>query len=282
MNIVNNLTIERDHIGLYPRTGDADKAHQIPLLYILTIPEGRGTLDISADHPLTAPIKKQLKDGSPGGSWRYIAAKKDDAHFIFGALTVSAGNRLLFFPSNYNVHVDIENSIKYLDHISLESKTRLHSHYTFRDGTHLSNGTIRDMGNSFSLWFSIFIGNLDNYIRLPNEIKVSIDWPASDIMRFSKEGVLANYNTKSIIEIPSIVDGKVLHQIDFILASSDEDIADLPNVILENVHSLNQPKPTMSGIAKIEVLQDYSLFVRITERAGQLAGDTLIMSTDLE
>lgn len=93
---------------------------------------------------------------------------------------------------------------------------------------------------------------------------------------------MANYHTKSIIEIPSIVARIPLHQIDFILASSDEDISNIPIVIFENIHSLDQPTPTQSGIARIDVLGNYSLFVRITERKGQLADDTLVMSTDLE
>ncbi len=282
MDILSNLTIEPDHIGLYPRKGDAEKDSHIALLYILTIPEGDGTFSISTDHPLTAPIKKQLNDGSPGGNWRYLVAKKNNTHFIFGALTVSAGNRLLFFPSNYNVHVSVKNETKHLDHISLESNSKLRSHYTFRDNSYLSNGPIKEMGNNFSLWFSIFIGDLNQYVPLPNKIQVSIDWPSSDIPRFAKEGVLANYNTKSIIEVPSIVDDNPLHQIDLILATAGEDISNIPNVVYENIHSLDQPMPTQSGIAKIDVLEEYSLYVRITERKGQIAGDTLIMSTDLE
>jgi hypothetical protein len=282
VDIVSNLAIEPDHIGLYPRKGNADIEGHVPLLYILTIPEGEGTFSISTDHPLTAPIRKQLKDGSPGGNWRYLAEKKGDSHFIFGALTLSTGNRLLFFPSNYDVHVSIRNETKKLDHISLESKSNLRSHYTFRNGSHLSNGPVKDIGSDFSLWFTMFIGDFSQYIPLPNKIQVSIDWPSSDISRFSQEGVLANYNSKSIIEVPTFVDDTPLHQIDFMLAKPDGDISNIPNIVFENIHSLDQPTPTQSGFTKIDVFEGYSLFIRITERNGQLAGDTLIMSTDTE
>ena len=282
MDITKQPEIMSDHIDLYPRKGDAEKEGHTPLLYILTIPEGVGTFDISTEHPLTAPIKKQLMDGSPGGNWRYLAAKKDNAHFIFGSLTVSAGKRLLFFPSNYDVHVSVEGETKNLDHISLELNPKLRSHYTFRDGSHLSNGPVKETGSIFFLWFSIFIEDLSQYIPLPNMIWVSIDWPSSDISRFSKEGILANYNSKSIIEVPTFVGGTPLHQIDFMLAGPEGDISDIPNVIFKNVHSVDQPTPTQSGITKIEAPEDYSLFIRITERKGHLAGDTLIISTDLE
>jgi len=282
MNITNQPKAELDHIGLYPRKGSAKDEDNIPLIYILTIPEGEGNLNISTEHPLTAPIIKQLIDGSPGGNWRYLAVKKNAAHYIFGELTVSAGGRLLFFPSNYNVHVSVEGEIRNLDHISLESHPILRSHYTFRDGGHLSNGPIKETGDTFFLWFSIFIGNLSQYIPLPNKIQVSVEWPSSDISRFSREGILANYQSKSIIEVPTFVGGNPLHQIDFLLAEPEADISDIPNINFGNLCSMDQPTPTQSGIAQIKALEDYSLFIRITERNGHIEGDTLIMSTDLE
>ncbi len=66
------------------------------------------------------------------------------------------------------------------------------------------------------------------------------------------------------------------------LDGPDANIGHISDVIFENVHSLDQPTPTQSGIVKIEVLEDHSLFIRITERNGDLVGDTLIMSTYLE
>lgn len=65
MKKTDTLKIEDDHIGLYPRKGNASNDSEIPLVYILSVPEGSGILNISNDHPLSAPIKKQLNDGHP-------------------------------------------------------------------------------------------------------------------------------------------------------------------------------------------------------------------------
>lgn len=218
---------------------------------------------------------------TPGGSWRYLVAKTNESLSIFGSINVSRGKRLLFFPSNYNVSGTVKNRHEFVDHISLEWKTKLHSHYTFRSGDRLANGRIKKIDNKLSLWFILLVSDFKEYIPLPNQIKLSIDWPSSDISRFSKEGVLANYRTKSIIKVPSIITGPLMNQIDFIIGSKETEIEEIPDFLFEHVGSLKQPNVRESGITKIDVSEEYSLFVKITERAGQLDSDSLIISTDL-
>lgn len=144
--VISTLTTQHDHIGLYPRKGEARNKHETPLHYILTIPEGNGVINVSNEHPLTAPIKKQIVNGAPGGSWRYIVMKKESSMFILGSINMSKGNRLFFFPSNYNI--SIGDHSKLLDHISFERSPKMQSHYTFRDGTHLSNGILKKINEN--------------------------------------------------------------------------------------------------------------------------------------
>ncbi len=275
------LKFRSDHIGLYPRKGEASKESDRPLIYILTIPEEKGDLAIPNDHPLSAPIKKQLSDGSPGGSWRYIVAKKGESMFVFGSINKSIGNRLLFFPSNYHISPFHNEKPKLLDHISFEFEPKFSSHYTFRDSSHASNGKLKKIDENLVLWFTLLINNFNEYILLPNKIKISLDWPSSDISRFSKEGVLANYKSESIIDIPSIIDETHFHQIDFFVGSNEIEYNKIPNVIFENINKFDQPKEPAAGIAKIDVNDMYSLFIKIVERKGSIKNDSLIMSSEL-
>lgn len=282
MEVIKNLEVKPDHIGLYPRAGKAAKDNHTSLLYRLTIPEGTGTMAVSADHPLTAPVKKQLRDGAPGGSWRYIAAKLHDKHYVLGSVNLSIGKRLLFFPSNYHVEVSSGNGTKHLDHVSLESRTKLHSHFTFRDATHLANGKIKQVTDTLYLWFSLFVSKLDHYIPLPNQLNFSLDWPASDMGRFSKDGVLANYCSKSIVEVTPIVkSGPSVYQLDFFIAFDDLGATDVPNIAYEDYQFPEQPNPTISGFS-VTQLENYSLILRVTERSSEVEVDSLIISTQLE
>ncbi len=279
--VISKLNIENDHIGLYPRKGEAKNDHERPLLYILTIPEGSGTLNISSEHPLTASVKKQIMNGAPGGSWRYLVVKKGSLMFILGSINKSKGNRLLFFPSNYSIPVSVDSNYKLLDHISFEWSPKNRSHYTFRDGDHMSNGGLKKINENLVLWFTIFVTDLNGYIPLPSKINYSLDWPSSDLPRFSKEGVLANYKTKSIINVPSFIDGAHFHQIDVFFGSNEVDIKEIPNLLIENICKLEQPEEQPSGIAKIDITKNHSVFIKICERKGLINSDTLIMSSEL-
>ena len=118
MKVTSTLNIENDHIGLYPRKSDVVNENVIPLIYILTIPEGNERIIISNKHPLAAPIKKQIMDGSPGGNWQYCVAKKGSSMFIIGSINKSKGGRLLFFTSNYSIPISTDNNTNIIDHIS--------------------------------------------------------------------------------------------------------------------------------------------------------------------
>ncbi len=279
--IMKKVNIESDHIGLYPRKGEAKKKNYRPMIYIVTIPEGNDELIISEEHPLAAPIRKQLSDGSPGGSWRYLVAKKEELLNIIGSINISVGDRLIFFPSNYNITIKVNGKNKLLDHISFDLPPKMKSHYTFRDNSHQGNGDLFKISDNLTLWFTLLIVGFENYVILPNQIMLPIDWPSSDVARFSKDGVLSNYRSKSIIEIPSVIDEAKFHQIDFFIGTNDTMIEELPNIVLENYYDIDQPENVPSGIAKIDVVENVKLFVKIFEKKGVIPNDSLIMGSEL-
>ncbi len=187
-----------------------------------------------------------------------------------------------FFPKQLS-YTDSRLS-KLVDHITLEFNHSLKSHYTFTDGNHSSNGTLSKLESYGYLWFSILINDLSSYIPLPNKIKYAIDWPASDLSRFSQEGILSNYRSKIIIDIPasSELNDRKLHQIDFVIIGAGKSPEQIPNIIPSVLDSSDQPNEQKYSGNFFDVNSGHRLLVRCVERIGSLAEDMILTCPEVE
>lgn len=64
------------------------------------------------------------------------------------------------------------------------------------------------------------------------------------------------------------------------IGTSEVDINEIPNLLIENICETNQPKEQHCGITKIDITDTHSLFIKICERKDTINSDMLIMSSE--
>ena len=285
-----------DHIGLYPanrppapeKTGGGIADDIVPLIYILTIGEGEGELHADLDHPLARPIKKAATTGKPAGPWHYLCVRHLDGSppTVLGALMLTVDERILFYPGASIEYTRSDELGRFagreLDHVTLEKKTRhrWRSHTTLRQGNRRSRhglaNTATEKTGELLPWLTMFVPDLSIFHTLPAKLKISLDWPSSDVVRYTQEAVGCHYRKRAIVDAPPEPVGEGFWQVDFFIGQgrSWKGASYAPLRYLDAPHILSYDdegnKTRTAGHIVSEQTPEIGVVVIITRPSGSL------------
>jgi hypothetical protein len=165
-----------------------------PLTLSITCPQGVGEVrGVSAEHPMVAPYRKAIAEGSRTGEHvLHLYAFEDSTPILFGSLLLTEGLRLLFFPGGVVNATSDDRRSRFrdvpLDHITLEkpSHRRYSSHFALRNGKRVlrMRGVVPTKAKV--PFFSLIAPNLKGLVTIPRLLEFSFPRPRADVQKFGQ------------------------------------------------------------------------------------------------
>lgn len=257
------------------------------LTFQLTCPAGEGQVRATEDHPLLAPYRKAITEGTPTGKRMvhlYTLHAESPTPIILGTLLLTEGLRLLFYQGTHVVassddaRADFERAL--LDHITLERPTGhagYSSHVALRDGTRTLRLKSRVRPGLKVPFLSLLVPSLDGFARLPRELTLEFPSPRPDTLSFGK--ALAIEGNNLLLPIPEAAgpDSSFI-QFDFWVGRDQDEwtkrgIRSLPWVGKQGLFSYVPAEQSVKA-NRIDYAfrPDYGVTIAVTRPMGKLEG----------
>ncbi len=277
----------KDHIGLYPakppHTGAVDGV--LPLVYILTIHEGRNELVVDTNHPIARPMRDPANGGAPGSPWQFVGIRHSDgsAPTLIGGLVLTLTKKLLFFPGGDFKFTESDNLGRFagkpVDHFTLDPPVGMKwtSHTTLKKGNrrdrHGMRNTATQRDGEMMHWLSVLSPNLDGFLTLPRVLRIGLERASTDVLRYTQKSIGTNYRSRALVDAPPNDSVGSFWQIDFIAGTGTDwrglshcparygDIEDL-------VRYDDIGKPITAGISFTELAPEYGVGMIVTRPTG--------------
>ena len=146
---------------------------------------GQGSVTVGVDDPWAGPWRQAMVVGRPTAPWRGIAIRYQGVPYSLGFVSLSEGQRLLWFPgASLSASEYIEDTTGQLtrfvgrpvDHLTLDpdfAHGRQRSHLTYVDGLHGPKITHRHRAGDLTLWFSLLLPDTSSLRVVPESLSIN-------------------------------------------------------------------------------------------------------------
>jgi len=227
-------------------------------------------------------LEKLIEGGFPQQSFINLALKKGKELFYFGSICLSAGKKIIWFPSTIGNTIESTPTGRYigkrLHHLSLAENLRKW-HITLEEGEHISPETsIERIGENLFYWFSFNLKNLDSLKKFrKNDNKYQIKRTFTGIPT-SHSGKRSEFLSKTLntggmeVLIPSAIQYKPLSQENKYFHFSF--LIDKEPHKLKKINFINPPlKCGMKGMStahKIRIQENFDIVIICAWLIGRL------------